>query len=55
MIAGVSECRRVGGAVDGVAAEHAAEEQDLSGQEQPHAESGGVLLLLDVVELVAER
>src|SRR5881392_1860855 len=33
-------------AIDGISEEHAAEEQDLGHQENPHAERGGFLLLL---------
>src|SRR6266849_2048910 len=38
-------------AVDGVGEEHAAEEQDFSDQENPHAERGSVLLLLKGLKL----
>src|SRR5439155_884400 len=55
MVARVAECRRVQRAIHSVAAEHAAEKQNLRHQKDPHAKRGRVFLLLDVVELVAER
>ena len=42
-------------AIDGVAGEEPAEEHDLGGQENPHAEAGGLVLLLQVLELVRQR
>src|SRR5450759_1850862 len=42
-------------AVNEVGAEHAAEEHDFRHQEQPHAQRGGVLLLLSVGEVVEQR
>jgi hypothetical protein len=55
MIAGDAECDWISGTVDGIAAEHPAEEQYLGSQKKPHPEGGRVLLLIDVVELVPER
>jgi len=49
--AGFGEHRRVRVAVDGVGKEEAAEEQDFGGQKDPHAERGGILLLLERLKL----
>src|SRR5713101_8175506 len=38
-------------AIDGVGEEHAAEEQDFGDQENPHAERGGFLLLLERLKM----
>ena len=48
------ECLRVHVAIDGIAAEHAAEEHDFGHQEHPHAERGGFQLLCAVVEMVLQ-
>ena len=42
-------------AIDEIGAEHAAEEHDFRHQEQPHAERGGILLLLRVDEMMQKR
>ena len=42
-------------AVDGVGQEQPAEEHDLLGQEHPHPERRGLLLLLEVREVMRER
>ncbi len=42
-------------AIDGVAREEPAEEHHLGGEENPHAEAGGLVLLLQVLELVRQR
>src|SRR5579872_957621 len=41
-------------AINQVGAEHAAEEHDFRAKEQPHAEGGGVALLLDGREVMTE-
>ena len=51
---GVDEDLGVVGAVDGVGAEQPAEEQDLGGQEEPHAELARLELLPRRVEVVGQ-
>jgi hypothetical protein len=46
MEAGGGEISEVPAAVDQVGAEQAAEEHDFGGEEDPHAEAGGIALLL---------
>src|SRR5229473_4609952 len=41
-------------AIDGVSAEHAAEKQDFSDEENPHAERSGFLLLLERLKLFVQ-
>ncbi len=53
--AGGGEVSKVQAAVDQVSAEQAAEEHDFSGEEDPHAQAGGVALLLRLGEVVQER
>src|SRR5882724_1053310 len=50
-IAADTEGRAEGAAIDGVSEEHAAEEQDFGDQENPHAECGGFLLLLERLKM----
>ena len=46
VLAGGAEVAEILVAVNEVGAEHAAEEHDFLGKEQPHAKAGGILLLL---------
>src|ERR1700758_4525030 len=48
------ECRVVPVAVNQVGAEQPTEEHDLGQQEEPHAERGGLLLLLQIREVVPQ-
>ena len=42
-------------AIDDVCREQAAEEEHLGGEKNPHAEIAGVVLLLEILELVVQR
>ena len=44
----------VGGPVDGVAGEQAAEDHQFGGQEHPHPQRGGLVLLAHVLEVVRQ-
>ena len=53
-VAALDEGGQVLETVDGIAAEEAAEKHDLLGDEGPHAHVGGLVLLLQVVEVVLQ-
>ena len=55
LVAGGGEGRLVLRAVDRVGQKQAAEEHDLGGQKEPHAQFVGFVLLLQIVELVRQR
>src|SRR5260370_27824357 len=50
-VAAGDECDIVLGAIDGIAHEHTAKKHNLSGQEHPHPQTRGLMLLFAIVEL----
>src|SRR6266852_4047449 len=55
LLTGGTEVHKILVAVNQVSAEHAAEEHDFLGEEYPHAQAGGIFLLLLGREVVQER
>ena len=55
LLASGGEGIEMGEAINQVGAKHAAEEHDFRDQKEPHAERGGVFLLLRVGEVVEQR
>jgi hypothetical protein len=53
-VASDDEGRQVQGPVDRVGSEHAAEKQNFGGEEDPHSEPSGFVLLLEILELMGE-
>src|SRR5579872_1215776 len=52
--AGGGEVRKIPVAIDQVSAKESAEEHDFGGEEDPHAEAGGIALLLGIGEMMEE-
>jgi len=48
-------CGEIKMAVDGVAADEATEEENFGGEERPHAQGVGFVLLIEVVELLGDE